>query len=136
MEKEKRTERIYMKVLPSVKAAAEQRAAEEGRSVSNYIEGLIKKDIERNSKMEKYVYEIYRDKGGIGEQIIFDLQSEAIKYAKDEFAKLTEKEKAITDMCRVYKIEISAADLQTWEDGELDGILDDFWKSDTIDLLK
>ena len=40
---EKRTEKIYMKVLPSVKAMAAERAAEEGRTLSNYIENLIKK---------------------------------------------------------------------------------------------
>lgn len=45
---EKRSERISMKVLPSVKAEAEKRAAEEGRTLSNYIERLIKEDVKRN----------------------------------------------------------------------------------------
>lgn len=40
-EKEKRTERINMKVLPSVKKIAEKNAAAEGRTLSNYIEKLI-----------------------------------------------------------------------------------------------
>ena len=43
MEKEKRTERINMKVLPSLKAAAEAQAIAEGRTLSNYIETLIRK---------------------------------------------------------------------------------------------
>ena len=43
MEKEKRTERINMKVLPSLKAAAEAQATAEGRTLSNYIETLIRK---------------------------------------------------------------------------------------------
>lgn len=38
---EKRTERINMKVLPSVKKIAEKNAAAEGRTLSNYIEKLI-----------------------------------------------------------------------------------------------
>lgn len=49
---EKRSERISMKVLPSVKAAAEKRAAEEGRTLSNYIERLIKEDVKRNSGVD------------------------------------------------------------------------------------
>lgn len=52
MEKEKRTDRIYMKVLPSVKAAAEKRATEEGRSMSNYIEHLIKEDVKRSKGVD------------------------------------------------------------------------------------
>lgn len=42
--KEKRTERIYMKITPSLKEAAQKRAEEEGRTLSNYIEWLIVKD--------------------------------------------------------------------------------------------
>lgn len=49
---EKRTDKIYMKILPSVKAMAAERAAAEGRSVSNYIEALIKKDYEENGTMK------------------------------------------------------------------------------------
>lgn len=44
MEKEKATERIYMKIKPSIKAAAEKKAAEENRTLSKYIEWLIIKD--------------------------------------------------------------------------------------------
>lgn len=47
MEKEKRTERINMKILPSLKAAAELQAAKEGRTLSNYIENLIAKDTKK-----------------------------------------------------------------------------------------
>lgn len=43
--REKRTERIYMKILPSLKEGAEKQAAIEGRSLSNYIEKLIKEDL-------------------------------------------------------------------------------------------
>lgn len=47
--KEKRSSIIYMKVLPSVKAAAEKKATEEGRTLSNYIENLIVKDTKKQS---------------------------------------------------------------------------------------
>lgn len=44
-EVEKRTERIMMKISPSLKEAAQNKATQEGRSLSNYIESLIRKDI-------------------------------------------------------------------------------------------
>lgn len=47
--REKRTSIIHMKVLPSVKAAAEEKAAAEGRTLSNYIENLIVKDTKKRS---------------------------------------------------------------------------------------
>lgn len=47
--REKRTSIIHMKVLPSVKAAAEEKAAAEGRTLSNYIENLIVKDTKKQS---------------------------------------------------------------------------------------
>lgn len=43
--KELKTDTIYMKVTPTLKEQAQQRANEEGRSLSNYIEMLILKDI-------------------------------------------------------------------------------------------
>lgn len=47
---EKRTDRIIMKIAPSVKEAAQNRAKQEGRSLSNYIEWLIVKDCEKNGE--------------------------------------------------------------------------------------
>lgn len=44
---EKRTERLNIRILPSVKMAAEINADKEGRTLSNYIEELIKKDAQR-----------------------------------------------------------------------------------------
>lgn len=46
--KEKRSEYIQMKIAPSLKEKAQARAEEEGRSLSNYIERLIIKDIEQH----------------------------------------------------------------------------------------
>lgn len=43
-DEEKRTEKIYMKIKPSLKEKAQERADEEGRSLSNYIEQLLIKD--------------------------------------------------------------------------------------------
>ena len=48
--KEKRTEYIQMKIAPSLKEKAQERAEEEGRSLSNYIEQLILKDIREHSR--------------------------------------------------------------------------------------
>lgn len=50
MEKEKRTEHINMKVLPSIKRIAEKNAEADGRSLSNYIEQLIRNDEERRGQ--------------------------------------------------------------------------------------
>lgn len=47
MPKEKRTDHIHMKVLPSVKQLAEKNASAEGRTLSNYIEKLIQDDEKR-----------------------------------------------------------------------------------------
>ena len=47
---EKRTDKINMKITPSLKKKAQERAAEEGRSLSNYIEWLIQKDAEEHRK--------------------------------------------------------------------------------------
>ena len=45
---EKRTDKINMKIAPSLKQKAQERADQEGRSLSNYIEWLIIQDIEKN----------------------------------------------------------------------------------------
>lgn len=44
---EKRTEKIYMKILPSIKAMARDMAAADGRTMSNYIETLILNDYKK-----------------------------------------------------------------------------------------
>lgn len=43
-DEEKRTDKIFMKIKPSLKEKAQQRADAEGRSLSNYIEQLLIKD--------------------------------------------------------------------------------------------
>lgn len=47
MEREKRTEMINMKVLPSVKEKAKKMAEEENRTMSNLIELLIENEWKR-----------------------------------------------------------------------------------------
>ena len=51
--KEKKTDLITMKVTPSFKAKAKALAAEEGRSLSNYIEWLINNDMKRREQEEQ-----------------------------------------------------------------------------------
>ena len=41
---ELKTTTLSIRILPSVKAKAKKRAAEEGRSLANYIERLIQQD--------------------------------------------------------------------------------------------
>ena len=50
---EKRTSYINMKILPSVKAMAEELAKAEGRTLSNYIESLIQREYEKARKDEE-----------------------------------------------------------------------------------
>ena len=45
---EKRDATIQMRVLPSIKAMAEEKAKTEGRTLSNYIEQLIIRDNEES----------------------------------------------------------------------------------------
>lgn len=44
---ETRTDRIIMKVQPSIKERAKKAAAEEGRTLSNWIEKLMIEDIKK-----------------------------------------------------------------------------------------
>lgn len=48
--KETKTERIHIKIEPSIKAKAQEIAEAEGRTLSNYIVQLLKAEIERHSK--------------------------------------------------------------------------------------
>lgn len=50
---ERRTDRIQIKISPSLKEAAKARADEEGRTLSNYIEALMKADIEAHDPVKK-----------------------------------------------------------------------------------
>jgi hypothetical protein len=50
---EKKTELITMKVTPTFKAMAKAVAEEEGRSLSNYIEWLIKNDMKQKEQETK-----------------------------------------------------------------------------------
>lgn len=48
--KEKRTEFIQMRIAPSLKEKAQERAKEKGRSLNNYIEWLIINDLKGRRK--------------------------------------------------------------------------------------
>lgn len=52
-EREKRSAIITMKVQPSLKAKAEAKAEEQGRSLSNYIESLIRADVDKSNSWKK-----------------------------------------------------------------------------------
>ena len=48
-EKDKRSAYISMKIQPELKEKAKERADELGRSLSNYIEWLIKEDLKKQA---------------------------------------------------------------------------------------
>lgn len=50
---EKRTSHIHIKIAPSVKEAAQDLAQRESRTLSNYIESLILKEVEKSHGKEK-----------------------------------------------------------------------------------
>ena len=134
--KEKRTAYINMKILPSVKEMAVESAEKSGRTMSNYIENLIKEDHDRrNAKMKKYVFEEYRDKAGIGSEKIFDTKKEATMYAESEWHGMTESDQDsylhdVNGMFRVYEIEITP---EQAEDEDL--TLSELWTADAWDAL-
>jgi predicted HicB family RNase H-like nuclease len=54
-EREKKNATLIIRIKPSVKAASEKRAQQDGRSLANYIEGLIVADVsERPSKARPF----------------------------------------------------------------------------------
>lgn len=50
MKEKKKVEIFHIRTSPQLKAAAIKRAEEESRSLTSYVENLIRKDIERNEK--------------------------------------------------------------------------------------
>ena len=87
--------------------------------------------------MKKYVFHEYRDKWGLGSEKVFDNEKEAVKYANDEWNKLFDsgKKSYLNDDCgefRVYEIEITAEQLEQYNNGELDLPLTEFWKRNVI----
>lgn len=82
------------------------------------------------NKLKQYVFEIYRDKGGIGEERLFNSKEAAVEYASREWAKLTAPEKKMTNICHVYEVEISPEDLIAYNEGDLELSLADLWSAD------
>ncbi len=50
MEKERRTERVMVRITPSLKKEATELAAAEGRTFSNLVEHLLIERLENNKK--------------------------------------------------------------------------------------
>lgn len=80
--------------------------------------------------MKKYLYQIYADKWGTGDEDLFDSQAEAVDYGESEWDKLTDKEKNVVDFCFVCEIEISPEELEAYNEGELEYSLDTLWTAD------
>jgi predicted HicB family RNase H-like nuclease len=45
-----KTERLYIRIAPDMKEALQEIAAADGRSLSNYIENLLRREIEQSKK--------------------------------------------------------------------------------------
>lgn len=79
--------------------------------------------------MKKYLFTQYSDKGGIGSEQLFDTKEEALKCADREWEGLTKSDKARRDWFYVCEIEITAEQLEEYEEG--DGLpLEEYWTAD------
>ena len=90
--------------------------------------------------LKQYVFEEYRDSWGIGREMILDTEEQAIKYAKQEWEKLSEDDKNSykNDVCgtfRVYEIEISEDQLEEYNVGTYQFSLHELWTKDIVDML-
>ena len=47
-----KTDRLYIRIAPELKEQLQQIAAADNRTISNYIENLIKRELEANKKAE------------------------------------------------------------------------------------
>lgn len=45
-----KTDRLYIRITPEMKEALQEIAAADGRSLSNYIENLLRREIEQSKK--------------------------------------------------------------------------------------
>lgn len=91
-------------------------------------------------KEKRYVFEEYRDKWGAGSEKVFENKNAAVEFAKEEWESLTKKDKDSyqqdpAGMFRVYEIEITPQELEAYEEGELDGVLDEYKTSGIWDAL-
>lgn len=136
--KEKRTAYIQMKVLPSVKSMAVESAEKAGRTMSNYIENLIKEDYERSTKMKKYVFEEYRDGAGTGSCRVYREKDTAVSVASERWDRLSENDKKSymkdpVGTFHVYEIEMTTEQAENWEYSDLQ--YQDLWTADVWDAL-
>lgn len=77
-----------------------------------------------------YVFERYSDKGGIGEEKLFSTAVEAIEYAENDWQHLTDKERKLEDVFRVYEVKMTDDQISAYEDGELDEPVSELWNAD------
>lgn len=48
-----KTDRLYIRITPEMKEALQELAAADGRSLSNYIENLLRREIERHAPKQE-----------------------------------------------------------------------------------
>ena len=90
--------------------------------------------------MRKYVFEEYRDAVGLGTAIILDDDNEAATRARKEWECLsTSDQKSYKTDCagifRAYEIEITADQLESFDNGNADFSLSDLWTKDIYNAI-
>ena len=85
---------------------------------------------------ECYVFESYSDKGGIGTEKLFNNEGQAVDFARGEWNNLTTGEKNRLDRFHIYAIDITAKQIDAYESGEADFVLEELWTRDVWDPLK
>ena len=85
---------------------------------------------------ECYVFESYSDKGGIGTEKLFNNEGQAVDFARGEWNNLTTSEKNRLDRFHIYAIDITAKQIDAYESGEADFVLEELWTRDVWDPLK
>lgn len=109
LEKEKKSTNINMKTKPSVKQMAEKLAEKNGKTVSSYIESLIKKEYEQQEmkEMKKFLM-VYEIVGGDSWTEVYETQKEANTAAELKWNSLSRFEKK---RAHVFVMDVTAEDL-------------------------
>lgn len=91
-------------------------------------------------KVKRFVFETYRDRGGIGSEQVFETKEEALKEAEASWYHLADCDKKIykaddAGLYHVYEVELTEAELEAYNNGELEAPLSEYWSADVKDLL-
>lgn len=91
--------------------------------------------------MIKYVFVEYRDKAGIGSEVMFDDKTQAVEAAEKEWNHLSDKDKKsyLKDTAGVFtvlEVELTKEQVEQYFEGELDTAITEFEKEVVVDMLR